>query len=1149
MAYKILEAIGVENENVDGAGFNNFLTASKNCILKDILDECAMSVVGNTLIIAKGEIIIQGVRIKLTESETYTLSSIPAQNTEYQIVAQIQLDLTKNVYFSLFVRPTSVLTQQNLYDDEQGIYQVELGTFTHTTSGSIENLTRTLAISYATPETVGEAVDGLMTQTTNGIKKLYLSYQGEAVGAGVDLPDPDSGEQGVGIEKIESGTPTQSGEYTVTPITVTKTDGNKESFNVSAKQGIQGLKGDKGDTGAQGLQGIQGEIGPQGIQGIQGEKGEKGDKGEQGIQGEKGEKGVSVHSIAAGESFQSADGAKTYTPIRVRLDDNVTEAVFNVEAVNGAGQKGEKGDKGDKGDQGISVTDIQAGDSFEQDGYTVTPINVILSNNEGKIFYVEAKNGANGSGSGSVVLPDNVAEYDGATSSGEIIVSDETSNKIKTSAIKIAKSRVTTANTGETTGDGMWGSNVRSTDEEMPTSRAVCEALRGTFDYFVAIGETQADRTEIAENEVVIGDPSFLMKAAVRGSQKFLTNDYDFRQEGKPIDDTHIPTTKVVKTIVNDALLDSDGVSVVSQVNGITSGTKRLKKVLIGNTENAGSIAYETKEDNTESLILSAEHDIGLRVNEQSGVEIVDRDIDIYVPEEDASIISIRGGDVNIKGGWADGSAGGVSISGAGSSSFSIGKSGGKEMATLFANDLIKLKATNDSGNGELVLSADNINVNGNVDFSNATVTGLPNNSGSSGSSGGTLSIEVNELPTENIDSSRIYLLSTAENAEVYYLFEVGYFTLKDLVTIQMGIQPEINYYVVKELPTSPLTSDLATFSSINCYIYNDIAYVYGNAGAGNMWLTVSTLISQISGTTVIDKGRTPNIATENNGFGMYVYYEEVKKLCIYSNQEWVEVSNSKSNKYILNLFGESGTLTDEQYQALKDNFSNVTVLCCHEDGIFALPITVITQGYFSGSFVIGFTEYTITISPAKVWVVEQNNFKKGVVTTTGVEQTIESEKIFNSTVTFNAAVDFTNANVTGLTGIKAKKKINLPTLQSFCKSTYGSYEGGLVSMYCKNAEVITPELNEVVSTVLRIGCSPLSNGAYEVYNKVTHNALSDDGTTLYIYEYLLRIGYDIVVLDKTTTAINLADGTSTKTTESFGHKVIDVYFDFYFYN
>lgn len=907
------------------------------------------------------------------------------------------------------------------------------------------------------------------------------------------------GEQGVQGEKGEKGDQGIQGEK-----------GEKGDAGAQGIQGIQGEKGEKGDTGAQGIQGIQGEKGEKGDQGDKGDKGDQGiqgEKGEQGIQGEKGDKGVSIHSIAAGESFQSADGAKTYTPIRVRLDDNVTEAVFNVEAVNGAGQKGEKGDKGDKGDQGVSVTDIQAGDSFQQNGYTVTPINVTLSNNEGKIFYVEVKNGANGSGSGSVVLPDNVAEYDGATSSGEIIVSDETSNKIKTSAIKIAKSRVTTANTGETTGDGMWGSNVRSTDEEMPTSRAVCEALRGTFDYFVAIGETQADRTEIAENEVVIGDPSFLMKAAVRGSQKFLTNDYDFGQEGKPIDDTHIPTTKVVKTIVDDAIATSGGSSGGSNTGTGGGGTieEKLDDIITGRLPiQRLAVGRKITEGETETT------------EEVGAIEYNETNSQLDVKGEIIYIDSTREGEQGTDNAAITLSSGCVNI--AADEQINITA---REGATTFFN--------------------------GKVSFQGAEVIGLPNNSG--GSSGGILANEVEELPTENIDSSRIYLLSTAENAEVYYLFEVGYFTLKDLVTIQMGIQPEINYYVVKELPTSPLTSDLATFSSINCYIYNDIAYVYGNAGAGNMWLTVSTLISQISGTTVIDKGRTPNIATENNGFGMYVYYEEVKKLCIYSNQEWVEVSNSKSNKYILNLFGESGTLTDEQYQALKDNFSNVTVLYCHEDGIFALPITVITQGYFAGSFVIGFTEYTITISPAKVWVVEQNNFKKGVVTTTGVEQTILSDKIFDSTVTFNAAVDFTNANVTGLTGIKAKRKINLPTLQSFCKSTYDSYEGGLVSMYCKNAEVITSELNEVVSTVLRIGCSPLSNGAYEVYNKVTHNALSDDGTTLYIYEYLLRIGYDIVVLDKTTTAINLADGTSTKTTESFGHKVIDVYFDFYFYN
>ena len=714
---------------------------------------------------------------------------------------------------------------------------------------------------------------------------------------------------------------------------------------------------------------------------------------------------------------------------------------------------------------------------------------------------INSKGSGSGSGSGSVVLPDNVAEYDGATSSGEIIVSDETSNKIKTSAIKIAKSRVTTANTGETTGDGMWGSNVRSTDEEMPTSRAVCEALRGTFDYFVAIGETQADRTEIAENEVVIGDPSFLMKAAVRGSQKFLTNDYDFRQEGKPIDDTHIPTTKVVKTIVDDAIATSGGSSggggtIEEKLDNIITGKLPIQRLAVGRKITEGET--ETTE-------------------EVGAIEYNETNSQLDVKGEIIYIDSTREGEQGTDNAAITLSSGCVNIA---------------------ADEQINITAR----------EGGTTFFNGKVSFQGAEVIGLPNNSG--GSSGGTLAIEVEELPTENIDSSRIYLLSTAENAEVYYLFEVGYFTLKDLVaTTQEGIQADITYYVVKELPTSPLTSDLATFSSINCYIYNDIAYVYGNVGAGNMWLTVSTLISQLSGTTVIDKGRTPNIATENNGFGMYVYYEEVKKLCIYSNQEWVEVSNSKSNKYILNLFGESGTVTDEQYQALKDNFPNVIVLYNGDDGsTLVLPIVGTVSGAYFAMYTTNITSTSIIIAPSKEWMYTEESYSHNYVTVNGVHQDINGSKTFNGDVTFDCPVDFTNANVTGLTGIKAKRKINLPTLQSWCGSTNPSYEGTLVVIYCKNAEVITSELNEVVSPVLRIGCSPLSNGAYEVYNKVTHNALSDDGATLYIYEYLLRIGYDIVVLDKTTTAINLADGTSTKTTESFGHRVIDVYFDFYAY-
>lgn len=261
MLYKILEQNGIEIENIDGAAFNNFVIAGKNCILKGVLDECRIvKPSSNSLIVSKGVMIIQGVRIKILEDQLFTLTSTPAVNEAYQIIAQIELKQDRDLDFALFIRPAGESLQHTpLFKEESGVYEVEVGHFVYTSDGIIESLQATLPVAYGTPETVGEAVDGLMTQTINGIEKLYLSYQGKAVGGGVDLPDADKGEQGVGIKKIESGTPTQSGEYTVTPITVTKTDGNKEFFNVSAKQGIQGEKGEM--SGADGLTVIQDENG------------------------------------------------------------------------------------------------------------------------------------------------------------------------------------------------------------------------------------------------------------------------------------------------------------------------------------------------------------------------------------------------------------------------------------------------------------------------------------------------------------------------------------------------------------------------------------------------------------------------------------------------------------------------------------------------------------------------------------------------------------------------------------------------------------------------------------------------------------------------------------------------------------------------
>ncbi len=940
----------------------------------------------------------------------------------------------------------------------------------------------------------------------------------------------------MGISKIEK---TKS-EGLVDTYTIFYTNGSTTYFNVT-----NGEKGEKGDTGEQGIQGEKGDKGDKGEQGIQGEKGEKGDKGDQGIQGEKGEKGVSVHSIAAGESFQSTDGAKTYTPISVRLDDNVTEAVFNVEAVNGAGQKGEKGDKGDKGDQGVGISNVEAGDSFEQDGYTVTPINVTLSNNEGSFFYVEAKNGEQGE-NGVGILKIEKTSTSGLVDTYTITYTDNT-----TSTFTVTNGASGSASSG---GAGLSYKEIALSDMYSSTSATTNTQITGA----IYIKAWLPDTEEITDFASLVAVMNKLAGGTAVNSCVYPAWGYAKTSSSgvanvrimyvSPKSDGSLQLL-ALKENVNDstnntmeyfslATAVTGAVEVTTLIEGgSSSGSSSGESTGGSNTGTGGGGTIEEKLDDIITGRLPIQRlAVGRKITE--GETETTEEVGAIEYNEDNAAVTVNGETILLDAS-TDTNTSHIQV---GSTYTEVYSQNGRvhiesgDGISLYSNKndsaRIELDATNDSENGELILSADNINIKGNVDFTNATVTGL--NLG-----GETLPIEVEELPTENIDSSKIYVLNE-KGVEVYMHDGTQRMSLSALLAELGGAA---YYYIVDELPTVGELSDINN-GIMYCYIFNDIPYVYVDLGEGASWTTVSAY----TGGEFPDKGVTENIVTETE-MGLYVYYEDYKKFYLYSNEQWVQITDSKSNTYILSLSGTSGTLTDEQYQALKDNFPNVTVLYCYEDEFYAIPIRSTTQGYFFGSVVLNFTEHLITISPQKMWVKENNNFSKNVVTTTGAEQTINSAKIFNDTVTFNGAVDFTNANVTGLTGIKAKEKINLPTLQSFCKSTYDSYEGGLVSMYCKNAEVITPELNEVVSTVLRIGCSPLSNGAYEVYNKVTHNALSDDGTTLYIYEYLLRIGYDIVVLDKTTTAINLADGTSTKTTESFGDRVIDVYFDFYFYN
>lgn len=157
------------------------------------------------------------------------------------------------------------------------------------------------------------------------------------------------------------------------------------------------------------------------------------------------------------------------------------------------------------------------------------------------------------------------------------------------------------------------------------------------------------------------------------------------------------------------------------------------------------------------------------------------------------------------------------------------------------------------------------------------------------GSGGSSDLVEVEALPTENIDASKIYVVNQARGIEVYFCYGSGYLTLAEAVAEGLGSAPTIYYEVVSELPASPTATNLQTFNPIYCYIYNNVAYVYGNAGTGDMWLTVSALFASM-GATIEDKGRTADI-TQETVEGLYTYWAD----------KVVGVPNKFGNAYIYN--------------------------------------------------------------------------------------------------------------------------------------------------------------------------------------------------------------------------------------------------------
>ncbi len=147
MEYKILEQIGVDNENIDGAALNNCIVNGEDGIVREVLNECTVyTPTNNAIAINTGELLVHGFRVKITEAWTHTFTSTPTKSVLYQIVGRITLNSARGVAFDILCREKQNLQKTPLFSGEEGVYETEIAQFTHTSAGMITEISQTIKV-------------------------------------------------------------------------------------------------------------------------------------------------------------------------------------------------------------------------------------------------------------------------------------------------------------------------------------------------------------------------------------------------------------------------------------------------------------------------------------------------------------------------------------------------------------------------------------------------------------------------------------------------------------------------------------------------------------------------------------------------------------------------------------------------------------------------------------------------------------------------------------------------------------------------------------------------------------------------------------------------------------------------------------------
>lgn len=249
MAYKILTKNGIDNSNIDGARGEYFNSGMRDGIVQGALNEGTfIASSSNTISFDTCELRIAGHRIVIDEPVYHTFSNAPSTDTRYSYVAQIVVDSSQNVSFSLFVQTSSTaLIQDDLYKNVSGAgtYQVEIGRFTLLTSLTIEDVVRTIDVITGGIGKGGGTSINIGNVTTETILPTLP--------AEVDIDTRYEEDESKEFIDFKFSIPVGSNDLSIGTVT-TGVAGSQASATISGEAPNQTLsltipKGDKGDNG------------------------------------------------------------------------------------------------------------------------------------------------------------------------------------------------------------------------------------------------------------------------------------------------------------------------------------------------------------------------------------------------------------------------------------------------------------------------------------------------------------------------------------------------------------------------------------------------------------------------------------------------------------------------------------------------------------------------------------------------------------------------------------------------------------------------------------------------------------------------------------------------------------------------------------